>query len=644
MPSLVTTGAAVLQAPVFVIAFLIVSAGVGRRILRWLSLAETTLFAERLAIAVILGAALLQIVPFTLGVVGIVTVSTLRIALGLAALVAAPDAWSTLKAARTAFQNRAPVPGWIWVWLATLLPGLLIALLLALTPTLDPDGLGYHLTVPKRWLEQGALGYLPTYPYSNTPMGVEMLFMNGMAVAGDTAAKSIHFVLGLTGACALYLAGKRLAGRPVAVLATTAFLYGPLGVGPLLGWAYLEGITSAALISSGLAWLIWYQERDRAWLRCAALLAGAGVSFKITAALFPVALGVLTLITLCSEARKERRSLLPELVSILRLLPLIILPVLPWLVRSAIVTGNPLFPMGAQWIPSRDFSAALSKKFDSYNRYMVWGINLSQEWTLARRKLFFAAITGALALCGGFIALRQRSFVARSTAWVVLGTLLIQLLAAGLYKRYWIPVLSVFQLPLLALFARQLSADWLRGPLIGLSALLSLFQARQGLKTIDNDAAGLLKTALGLEAQNAYVARHLTLFPLYELANRDLPATAGIVMSQYCGGFYLDRRTFCADITQESLRFDTREHFLTDLRKLGITHVLAPRFWAEIDSKPAMEGGNVSMLVREREHACISELMREHSHLLKAAGDQGLYAVDPAFLRGTGVDEVAAPL
>jgi hypothetical protein len=97
-------------------------------------------------------------------------------------------------------------------------------------------------------------------------------------------------------------------------------------------------------------------------------------------------------------------------------------------------------------------------------------------------------------------------------------------------------------------------------------------------------------------------------------------------MSQYCGGFYLDRSTYCADITQESLRYTDLATCVSDLRHLGITHAIAPRFWALPGSKPTMEGGNVSMLVREGEHACISELIRNHARLLFAAGDQGLYA------------------
>jgi hypothetical protein len=204
----------------------------------------------------------------------------------------------------------------------------------------------------------------------------------------------------------------------------------------------------------------------------------------------------------------------------------------------------------------------------------------------------------------------------------------VQLAAAGLYKRYWIPIFSVFQLLAIAMFARELSARWVRNAVLVVTGLGSLFQAKQSLKSVDNDLSGLLRTATGLETQREFTMHHDALFPIYELANRELPQSAGLMMSEYCGGFYLDRASFCADITQEALRYTDFPTFVGDVRRLGITHAIAPRAWAELGSKPTMEGGNVSMLVREQEHAQVSVLLREHARLLLAADNQGLYAID----------------
>jgi hypothetical protein len=155
-----------------------------------------------------------------------------------------------------------------------------------------------------------------------------------------------------------------------------------------------------------------------------------------------------------------------------------------------------------------------------------------------------------------------------------------------------------------------------------------LYQAARNLKGVDYDVGGLVKTAIGVESQRDFLLRHVQLYPIYEHANRALPPRAGVLLAYYCGGFYLDRPTFCGDIVQESLRYSSFSDFVDDARRLRITHLVAPREWGDVDSKAPLEGGNVSMLIREKEHAYVGRLIRDHGSLLVAASDQGLYVLD----------------
>ena len=191
-------------------------------------------------------------------------------------------------------------------------------------------------------------------------------------------------------------------------LAVTLLLFGPFGVASLMGWAYVEAATACVLVAAGLAWLIWYQSRAAALLKLSGLLAGLGVSFKMTAALLPVALFVLTGLLLLREAREQGKPLASTVKLLLPMALCVTLPVLSWFVRSALVTGNPVFPMFAGLIPSRDFTALQSKQFDQYNRYMVWGIGAGASWGLGLRKLILAAALAGLAVPGVLLAWRQR--------------------------------------------------------------------------------------------------------------------------------------------------------------------------------------------------------------------------------------------
>ncbi len=580
-------------------------------------------------LALALGAGALAQVPFLLGVTGYLSVANVRLACCALALLFVLDARAVLQRVWLASSKVSRPPIWFSGWLLALFPGLFLTLLSALTPTIDPDGLSYHLTVPKRWLAMGSLGYLPTYPYSNTPMGVEMLFTLGLAWAGDVAAKLVEFSLGIAAALGLYAAARRVTAGVLPALGVTLLLYGPFGIASLMGWAYVEAATAGALVGAGLAWVVWHQTRDSAFLRVAGLLAGIGASFKITAALVPVALGALTLLLLVREQREQGKPAGPSVKLLLTLVPFVALPVLPWLVRSAIVTGNPFFPMFAQIVPSRDLTAIQSAQFDQYNRYLVWGVGSGAGWGLGIRKAILAGVAGLIALAGAAIFRRQRSFPMRALTLVVLFTVLLQLAAAGLYKRYWTPLFALIEIPMLLLLLPWAQARWARVPLVVLTAVLSLIGAKQQLGAANGDAASLLKTSFGFQGQHDYLRRQLPLLPLYEQLNRDAPANAGVVLAGYCGGFYIDRATFCADIVQSSLRVTSWQDFTLDLRRLGVTHVIAPRDWLvplpTSGSPPPVEVGNTSYLIRHQERIMIGRLLRDHSRLLASASDQGLF-------------------
>jgi hypothetical protein len=634
LPWLATPGPSLLTSTLFALFFLWLSAALGHRALRWLGVPEEARTIERLVTAAALGIGVLGFVPLALGAAGLLRVEWVRAAVAAVTLLALFDLRAVARLTLSALRARPSRERWLLLFAWFLVPGLLVAFLLGVTPTLDPDGLGYHLTVPKRWLASGSLSYIPTYPNSNMPMGVEMLFTLGLAIGGDSAAKLIHFTFGALGALGLYLAGKRLLDARVGALAVAIYLFGPAGVGGLLGWAYVEGLTGFAIISSALAWSIWFRERRIGWLRCAAALAGVAVSFKITAGLFPLALGALTLAVLREEVQSRAARSVRSPAALLWLAPLVIAPVSPWLLRAALVTGNPIFPMFARWIPSRDFSPELAQQWEHFNRYMNWAIVFGAGWSLETRKLILAGCALVVVLTAAVASVRLRGRLERAVIVVLAGTVLAQLGAVGLYVRYWVPMLSVLQLPFLAFLASKISlaARWQRPAIVALTAFLSLSQARRSLATVGYDIAALLRTAAGAGDKAAFIQSHIPLFSMYQHANQELPQSSRILLAFYCGGFYIDATTLCADIVQGSLSLGSWSEFVADVRRLGVTHVMGPRGMAEGAPLPPGDASGVGYMVRKPEWEFVGKLASEHGRLLTSAADQGLYAIDLASL------------
>jgi hypothetical protein len=616
---------------VFAAAFAWVSLAVGRRLLLALGMKQGTL-AERGVLALALGSGCLQFVPFALGAFGVLGVASVRYASVAIVLAAGYDLWKVALAFARGLRERALPPRWVLVWAAALVPVLCVAGLIALDPTTDPDGLSYHLTVPKRWMQAGALVYLPTYPYSNAPMGAEMLFTLGLAWGGDAAAKSIHFLMGVAGVIGLYLAGNRLRGPAAGVFAATLFLVGPLGIAPVLGCAYVEGAASFAMIAAAVAWILWLESREAGALRCAALLAGFAVTFKITAMLLPAALFALTCLAAFdadrSSATPRRRGVAALLVAA-RSIPLMVAPIVPWLARSGIVTGNPVFPLFARLIPSRDFTPELSAKFDKWNRYMTWGNVVGRNWTLSQRSHILMGVCLVILAIGAVGIARARSWMGRSTAIVVVVFVLLQASAAGLYVRYSIPLAAVVSLPIAVALGSLLDRRAAPAVLVVLALLGSLAQVKRCLAEVDSDLKGLVRTALGLEDREEFLRAHLGLYPLYEHVNHDLPPDARVMLSCYCGGFYIDRTTYCADMVQTSLRFTSWADFTSDLRRLGITHVIGPRALATAGAPfPPFDPSSTSNITRASQYEMVRPLLVDHGREEDVALDQGLYELD----------------
>lgn len=606
----------------FAIAFLWLSAALGRRLLIWLGLSRHPQRAERAVLAVAVGIGALQVVPLVLGAAGMLTPRTLLLALGATAAVLARDLWSVAaRSVQAARQMRRP-PDWMVCWIALMIPGLVAIGVLALLPTLDNDGLIYHLTVPKRWLESGSLSYLPTYPYSNTPMGAQTLFGIALVLVGDCGAKLVHFEAGLFAGAMGYLVGARLHGRIVGATASTLlFLLFALRHATL-GSAYIEGMLVLEMGSALLASIIWLQEEHEGWLKCAMLLAGFSISFKITSAGFAVALLGLALVVLFERSSRaglgHLRTASAVLLSAGPLAVLLALPVIPWLVRSALLTGNPFFPMLAGRVPTRDLTAESAARFAQAMRYRNWGANV--DWSLARRELFvFSVGLGMTVTVLAASITFLRTVTARAAAIACLAASLLQLWTVGLNMRLWLPLLAIQMLLLVALAGRSLQVRWAPAALIAAAAAGSLLHIRKAKIESRASVAELVRSTVSEVTRRGLLLRGRPLVPIVEWANRHLPPDARVLLSNCQEGFYLDRSTLVLDFVQDALRLTTWEQFDADSRKLGITHVLTR------SSLPPMD----SLIDREHEFELVHRLVRERGHLLTRLMDAELYSLSP---------------
>ena len=229
------------------------------------------------------------------------------------------------------------------------------------------DAFTYHLALPERYLFENRIVVSPLFPHSALSLTVEMLYTLALAVDPGPAAKLLHAELGALAAAAVAALAahhsRRAAALGVLVLAADPLFNWELGVAYSDLGAMLFAVLAVASLqdrlaaggsgaqppggmsprgpSAGIHFRREPPECGPAALRLCGVFAGASVATRYTAAAVPLAV-----VAVLWMARIPRRQKLRDSAAIAALCALVLSP---WLVRNAIITGNPAAP-ALQWL------------------------------------------------------------------------------------------------------------------------------------------------------------------------------------------------------------------------------------------------------------------------------------------------------
>ncbi|MCA9971773.1 MAG: glycosyltransferase family 39 protein, partial [Anaerolineales bacterium] len=289
---------------------------------------------------------LLGLSTLALGLAGWLQTAVLLPLLVLASLAAAPQTLSRLRAWRQA-PPAASAPRLVRLYLGATL---LLALFVALLPPTSWDGLFYHLTGPRLYLQAGAIRPGIDVPHFNFPALFEMLFLLAMAVRGDVAAKLLHFLFALLLAGWAAAAARRHLGMAHGWRAVLLLLAAPMTLS-LAGWAYNDLALAFYQVTALSALLAWRRQPHRGWLWLSGILCGLAMGLKYTSFIAPLFLAGLL-------AWHVRRRPAAGIRPLLELTAVTTLVAAPWYLKNWLFTGNPTYPFvfgGRFW---DDFRAA----------------------------------------------------------------------------------------------------------------------------------------------------------------------------------------------------------------------------------------------------------------------------------------------
>ena len=242
-------------------------------------------------------------------------------------------------------------------------PFLLIMALAAMLPTADFDSIEYHLQAPKEYVENGRIAFLPHNVYASMPFGVEMLHVLGMIVFGDWKRGALVgrlLVAAFAPAAMILIAGsaRKTAGPRAGWVAAIVYISTPW-IYRLAAIPYVEG--PLCYFHAALIWAIVrvWNEQDR--LRTARLwgLVGgfAGGAFTCKYPGLISAIAPASLAAAFAAVSKQNGKIVAYFVAGAAV------AVGPWLLKSAIDTGNPVYPLGYRVFGGRFWDDELDAKW-----------------------------------------------------------------------------------------------------------------------------------------------------------------------------------------------------------------------------------------------------------------------------------------
>ncbi len=208
----------------------------------------------------------------------------------------------------------------------------------SLAPPLAFDSLVYHLTLPKIYLLEGRINYLPELIFWGMPQQQEMGQTFAMALGGTEAAIVFSWALGSLTLVGLlgYLSEKF--STQVAWITLVSLLAGQT-ISDTLSWGYVEWTAMLYGFCVFVLWDLWRLRREDKFLWLSALLVGFAMGTKYTTGILLVAALPIIFLT------KRGYGLKSVLRDISVFIGIALLIFSPWLFKNLLATGNPVYPL-----------------------------------------------------------------------------------------------------------------------------------------------------------------------------------------------------------------------------------------------------------------------------------------------------------
>jgi len=207
----------------------------------------------------------------------------------------------------------------------------------ALGPELSFDALWYHLTIPKIFLENHRIDFIPgnLFYYSVTPKIGDMLYVPALAFGNEILAKLIQWSFGILTCFVIYILSRKYFTQKVSLIAVLIF-YGSLVVAWESTVAYIDLIRTFFELMAVWGIVNYLQTRDKKWVLESGIMLGLAAATKILAL---TSLPIFIIFFLLFEKNKLTAL---KLVAVFTFCTLLV--PFPWIFWAWLNTSNPVYP------------------------------------------------------------------------------------------------------------------------------------------------------------------------------------------------------------------------------------------------------------------------------------------------------------
>jgi 4-amino-4-deoxy-L-arabinose transferase-like glycosyltransferase len=468
---------------------------------------------------------------------------------------------------------------------------LLINLIGALAPEIEPDSLVYHLYVPRVYIQNHRLVYVPYEFRAAFPLGMEMLFTLAMLLSNSALAKLFHFSMGVLSLLATYCFGRKYVGSRVGLLAATIFY-----TVSVVGWssttAYIDLGTTFFSTLEIFALVNWWHSRRDKWLAVAAIMCGLAMGTKY---LGVFGLVILIAAILLKPSFTGKRDILVVSKTVLIYAFVSVLLVSPWLMRNYVFTRNPVYPLLNNVFKS-PLMPPINPAFDRASFGMgddVLTKYILSPWNMTFHGEKYGGVIGPIFLI--FLPLLLVMRVDRAIGYL--------LLFCGIFFILWgisFPIIRYLMpiMPFLSIIVSYVINNIVGGGNRGNAVLSTEVMAVTAVTLFLNLpffhplwqegwSPGIVRqipyeVVLGIESREHYLSRHLSSYEVFQYVNHNLPPDAKILC--FNEEFrYLSDRTLVPVFSFEARNVvSSRDvgELLRYMKDLEVTHFLVN--WAAV--------------------------------------------------------------